>query len=306
MMLFGITGFIFIFGETMIITFGWKPQPELGRQFHRIEQIAATFFIPLLPMLIQKMLILKPTWHKINKILAIILFVFAFLTAVIAFINPELFVSVSQHRANWMKYQADYGRGMECPLYGIRDIVLFVFIAYTIVCYLSDMIMNKTFKRLYVSFAGLLIAVAGGLIDMMSVTTGNFYDFFPEARFSRFVLGITLFILFSMGEVLKLFLSMGKEVQIARDSARREAERSKKQNDFIKNVLESSSNQLARFSESLSEDITDFGQNTQDQAAATEEITVSIEEITAGMDTVSSRADIQFASIEHLNATMLN
>jgi len=305
MALMGLTGFMFVISEVLILTMGWQLNQEMGRQFHRIEQMSATFFLLCMPLLIHHLLQLNPTWRKINKIIIYTGLAISLGIIILSFVAPDLFVSVTRHRVdNWLKFQADYGRGQEGPLYGLRDGLLFALILYLVICFIYDMIKQKRFRYLLPAFIGLLIAVTGALIDMYSVKSGKFYDMFPDVRYSRFVLGITIFILFSMGGVLRKFFDMSREVERARKLIGQEAEISSKQNDFIKNVLHDSTHELFSYSETLSNTMKVFNENTQNQATATEEVTASVEEITAGMESVKVNVDHQFESIESLTATM--
>jgi len=304
MLFLGITGWGFVTGELMVLTMGWHLDPAAGMGFHRMEQIFATLFIPAMPLMVSGLLQLNPSWQKVNRVLIYCTFIVAGVLIIISLASPDLFVSQHIHRKDWLLRQADHGRGQEGALYPVRDALLALFILYTIACFITDMVKNRRLRYLMPSFIGLAIAVYGAVLDVMSVYTGNFYDFLPESRFSRFVMGITFFILFSMGGVLRKFLDMAGEVERAHKIARDEAETSSRQNDFIKNILSSNSQELYAFSESLSSSISTFTQNTQDQAAATEEVSASIEEINANMDLVRDNVDGQFSSIEDLSASM--
>ncbi len=300
----GVVGWGFISSELLIISMGWLLKPDLGMQFHRLEQIFASLFIPALPLVLHYLLQMNSTWKKINRYIVIGAGVLAGAFILVSIAAPDLFVSVTTHRSDWLLRQADHGRGQEGPLYAIRDIFLFILIIYSVICFIIDMIRNRRLRYLMPSFIGLLFAIFGALIDILSVYTGNFYDLFPEARFSRFVMGMTVFIFLSMGGVLRRFLDMGKEVERAHQMAREEAEKNERQNDFIRNILSSGSGDLFTFSESLSGSITSFTKNTQEQAAATEEVSASIEEVHANMDVVKKNVDDQFDGIENLAETM--
>jgi methyl-accepting chemotaxis protein len=301
MSVLGLAGFSFVFFETLVLASGWMVDAELGMQFHRGEQIAATLLIPAIPLMLHYLLSMTPGWKKINLVFIAAGFTAFGVLTVIAFAAPDLFVSQTIHRPDWLTRQADHGRGQEGPLYMLRDLLLGILILYTFVCFIMDMIVQKRLGYLLLSFIGLIIAVYGAVVDVMSVYTGEFHDFTPESRHSRFVVGITIFILFSMGAVLKKFFDISKEAELAHAEARTQADKNLKQNDFIKNTLKSTSDNLFAFSETLLTTISTFTENTQDQAAATEEITASIEEIAAGTDNVKTSIDRQFTGISTLS-----
>jgi len=304
MMLLGFTGTCFVMSEALILTAGWLVNADLGMKFHRTEQIGASFFIFSIPFMLHYYLVMNETWRKINRVVFSLGLLIALFFLVISFVSPDLFVSQTIHRKDWLLRQADHGRGQEGPLYMVRDGILGIIILYGIACFVADMLMNRRLRYLFAPFIGLAFAVYGAVIDVLSVYTGKFYDFLPDARHSRLVLGLTVFILLSMGAVLRKFFDMSREVEKAHDLAKAEAGKNIRQNNFIKNILKTSTGDLVTFSENLSSAISSFTENTQDQAAATEEVTASVEEITAGIENVKSNIDDQFKSIETLAATM--
>lgn len=300
----GFVAWGFVTGELLILTMGWALKPEAGMQFHRLEQVFATLFIPALPLILSSFLQLNEKWQKTNRYIFWTALALAGGIIIAAFVVPDIFISVTKHRADWLLRQADHGRGFEGPLYAARDGLLFLFIMYALVCFIVEMVQKRRFSYLLPAFTGLLLAIAGAVIDIISVYTGTFHDFFPEMRFSRFVLGITLFVLFTMGGAMRRFLEMGKEVEAAHAHARAAAEKNERQNTFIKTILLGSSDDLVSYSESLSNTISDFTQNTQEQSAATEEVTAAIEEVTANTDQVKKNVDEQFTGIEEMAGNM--
>ena len=304
MMIIGIAGFTFVFSESMILIMGWILKPDIGMQFHRIEQIGASLLIFGIPYFMQQMLDMTPTWKKINTTLYRIMMGITVLIVVIAFIYPDAFVSVTQHRHDWLLRQADHGRGVEGPLYIVRDGILALLILYAFFSFIIDMTIHKRLKYLLMSFIGLLLAIYGAVIDVISVYTGQFYDFTPQLRYARFVVGITLFILLSMGAVLRKYFDIARETEILQKKMAKDAEINKKQNDFIKHTLRINSGQLYSFSEQLLQILSGFMQNSQDQAAAIEEVSASVEQISAGTENVKSSTDHQFNGIESLSKIM--
>jgi len=304
-MIIGMAGFIFVLSESLVLTMGWNLQPNWGMQFHRSEQIGATILIFAIPFFLHYMLEINPLWKIINRIVYQIMFFVSLIIIIIAFIYPDLFVSVSKHRHDWLLRQADYGRGQEGYLYIVRDVFLGLLIIYALVSFITDMILHKRIKYLILCFVGLLMAMYGAVIDVTSVHTGKFYDFTPDLRFGRFNIGITLFILFSMNAVLRKYFDIAKESQIMHNRIALEADKNQKQNDFIKNTLKINSVNLYSFSEKMSGSLSGFIQNSQDQAAAIEEVSASIEELSAGTENVKLNLDRQFDRIATLSQIMI-
>ncbi len=304
MTVMALTGVVFVFSETMILLVGgYLLNSPAGMQFHRLEQIAAGFFFFAIPYLLMNLLVMGPRWHSFNRALVWIGLALAVGFVALSFIAPDLYVSVTEHRSDWLIRQADYGRGAQGPAYLVRDAVLFMFIIYAVVCFVIDMARNRRLRYLMPSFIGLLLAIHGAVVDIVSTHTFEsdvMYDLFPGSRHSRFVVGITLFILCSMAGSLRRFLDLARTTEIANERAQRESEKNLAQNLFIRDVLRKNSQSLVNHTESLSSGVEEFTDNTREQAASTEEISASIEEISAAVESVKQSADDQYAGIERL------
>lgn len=307
MMLLSFLGFIFVFSEAMILSVGeWHYDASIGWQFHRAEQLAGAFFLVVVPMLVQSLTELTPLWRKINRYITIGGLVIAVIILIIAIVVPDAFISQTNHKANWDVMQSEWGRGQEGPVYQARDALIGIIILYAIVCFIFEMIRYRRFAYILPPFIGFLLAIDGAAVDILKIYTDTYYDLTPGSPHSRFAVGITLMILFCMGAVFRKFFDMAHEVERAEEHASVEAEKSKEQNQFIREVLDTGSGTLVDSIESLSATISDFTQHSQEQAAATEEVTASIEEITAGVDNVKNNADEQFSNLEVLLETMEN
>lgn len=310
MALLAFIGSLFVFSESMILLVGgWLRDTAAGMQFHRLEQIAASLFIFAVPFLLYSFLELTPSWTRVNRVLAYGGLAVSALFILVSLVQPDLFVSVTVHREDWLIRQADHGRGMQGPLYIVRDGILFLFIIYAVACYIAEMAMHRRLRYVLPTFIGLLLAIYGAIIDMVSTYTidsnmAYAYDLFPESRHSRFVLGITLFIVFSMGGSLRRFLDLARDTERANERVRVEAERNRKQNEFIRDVLKKHSQNIYGSTGNLSHDLAVFNDNSREQAAATEEISASMEEISAAVENVKASVDDQLLTIDLLIGTM--
>jgi hypothetical protein len=308
--LLALVGAAFVVSEAMVMLVGGvMKDPALGMQFHRAEQIAASLFIPAIPFQLYNSLDLTPRWKRFHLYLACAGLAMAAGFITVAFINPDLFVSVTVHRQDWLLREADHGRGMQGPLYPVRDAILFLLILYAVGCYIVDMLMHRQFRYILFNLAGILLAIYGAVIDVISTYTVDSnvaytFDPFPGSRHSRFVIGITLFIIMSMVGALRRFLDLARDTERARETARIEADKNSEQNRYIHEVIQKHSDNLFSDSGKLSSDISSFTDNSQEQAAATEEIGASIEEISAAVDSVKSSVDDQLSGIERLMSAM--
>ncbi len=303
-LLLGLFAFTFVGSSVTILWASWAGNSSLGLQFHRTEQLSGAFFLFGLSFFVYSLLVLRPGWRRVNRYLYMVMLGVSIIILLIAYLAPDLYISQTRHVKDWQLVQSSYGRGQEGLVYTIRDGILGLVILYSIVCFIADAIINKTIRYIMPPFIGILCAITGAAIDIIHVYTGIHYDLFPEEGFSRFALGIALFILFSMAGVVRKYVDTAEEVEKTRAVAMKESEKNRKQNVFIREVLKSGSERLVTSTSSLSGTITDFTGNSQDQAAATEEVTAAIEEITAGMDSVAKSAEDQNQSIEALTSTM--
>ncbi len=305
MLILFFLGFIFVFSESMILSVGmWHLDASIGRHFHRIEQLSGAFFMFAIAFFVQGLTELKPGWQRINRYIGYAGLGVAIVITIVAFIMPDLFISQTTHKAGWETIQADYGRGMEGPLYQVRDALIGVMILYATVCFIFEMAMHRRFAYIVPPFIGFVIAIYGAFVDIMYIYTRQYYDLTPWSNHSRFTVGITVMIVFCMSAVFRKFFDMAHEVGRAEAHASAEAGKSLEQNQFIREVLDTGSGSLVVEIESLSATISDFTRHSQEQAAATEEVTASIEEITAGVDNVKNNADEQFLNLELLLHTM--
>lgn len=213
---FALLGLVFVGSEMMILSLGgWLHNRSASVQFHRIEQIAGLFYLFAVPYSLNKMLTLNKRWYSFNTILSYIGLGYAIMATLWAFIWPDLFISMTEPKATWMYYEADYGRGQEGVLYVIRDVLLGLYIVYSIGLIIVNMIIYKTYKFLMYPAVGLFCAFAGAAIDTLHVHTKVFYDFFPDVYFSRFSVGVTLAIVFFMSSVTRMFISYAHELELA-------------------------------------------------------------------------------------------
>lgn len=305
MMILFMLGFIFVFSETMILSVGmWRLEQSTGMQFHRIEQLSGAFFMFAIALLVQGLTELTPRWSKVNRYIGYVTLGAGLMFIIAAFMMPDLFISQSTHKPGWNEIQADYGRGMEGPLYQARDGLIGIMIVYAIVCFSYEMARYRRFAYVLLPFIGFIMAIYGAFVDIMYVYTREYFDLTPWSNHSRFTVGITTMIVFCMSAVFRKFFDMAREVERAERLAKTEAEKNLDQNRFIREVLDVGSGSLVVDIEGLSSTISDFTRHSQEQAAATEEVTASIEEITTGVDSVKDNADEQYRNLELLLHTM--
>lgn len=195
---------LFVLAETLIIISGWQNNPLLGRHLHRAEQIAIFLFLAALPYFLYKVL---PSDGWLGKVLTF--FCFAGLAAtlaagVAAYLFPESMVSIDAASVTPAVSPGDFTRGLEGPLFFVRDIMLAVFILLALAYALYYLVKkNRNFQSVML-FVGLLISIIGGADDIQYLYSGR-NIFLNEIRFSRFVLGSTIMMMFFLAAVFSRF-----------------------------------------------------------------------------------------------------
>ncbi|MBN8218098.1 MAG: EAL domain-containing protein [Spirochaetes bacterium] len=216
MVLLGGCAFVFVFSETLLLGLGGNlGRPEWARQFHRLEQMSGAYFLFALPLLLNFILTLPRRLVWANRALSWTGLAAALAITAGALLSPDAFISQSIPKASAHLSAADLGRGQEGWLYGIRDILLGVSITYTLV--LCAVFLPRQRRRRYAVpvLLGLLLAFYGAADDIFHVYTGWHADPLSSVPFSRFSLGITLFVLGAMASTLMRFMDQGKDLRVA-------------------------------------------------------------------------------------------
>ncbi|HRZ25648.1 MAG TPA: EAL domain-containing protein [Spirochaetota bacterium] len=218
MLLMNCFAFIFVLSEIIVLVAGgWFQNPVIGMHFHRAEQIAGVFFIFGLPYFIHHITELNEKWKKVNRIIWITALAFCFLVLVIAYAAPDLFISQDNHRSTWLSLAWDHARGKEGPLYFARDCFLGIMVIYSIVSMAAEIRIHKRYKYIVLPLIGLIIAVLGAAEDILyvheKISIGPYP--FPEAFYSRFSIGVTIFVLLSMAGVIRQYHDKSMQVETA-------------------------------------------------------------------------------------------
>lgn len=206
----------FVGSESMILGLGaFLHNWELSIHFHQLEHLSGAFFLFGLPWFLLYVLQLGDKWRNVNRIIAFAGLGYAVLCVIVTFVSPDLFISSTIHKKTWLLNEADYGRGQEGILYVGRDGLLGLYIIYSMISIFADLRRNKNYKYLLFPVVGILFALAGAGIDIGFVYTNVNFDMFPHEYFSRFSLGVTLFILCLLSGLTSRFIDVAKEVERA-------------------------------------------------------------------------------------------
>jgi diguanylate cyclase (GGDEF)-like protein/PAS domain S-box-containing protein len=210
----GFLGLVFVAAHLLnLIVGGVLMNAPAGMQIHRIEQVAANYFIFMLPFFLLYLLKLNKTWQSINRIIAYSMFIIACALTVIAFVDPDSFISVTRQTSSLKKFDALNGRGEAGIAVLVRDIILGAIIVYGLVCCAVDMLMNKRAREIIIPMIGIIIASLTGIIDILFVHSKIFVGLFSNIMFSRFSIGITAFVILSMYELTRKYIEQTRKIE---------------------------------------------------------------------------------------------
>jgi hypothetical protein len=172
MSILALVGSLFVFGEAIVLPIAaWLNNTTLAMQFNRVEHVGTAYFLFAIPYMLGSQLVIGPRWQKANRVVVVVGFLLALGFTLVAYLAPDLYISVTNHREDWLTRPGEYGRGLGGPLYNARDALLGLAILYTIGCFIADMIRQRRLRYLLSSFIGLLLAVYGAAVDIAGTYT---------------------------------------------------------------------------------------------------------------------------------------
>ena len=208
---------LFVLAETLIIVQGWNGNIMLGRQLHRAEQIPIFLFLAILPFFINRVF---PAGGKLKKIINIFFWLGLAVTAAAAaagYIFPDLLVSVDTPSLTSPETPGDFTRGLEGPLYQLRDIMLGAYIVLALVYSGYYLVKNGRNFQNIMFLAGIAVSIFGAFDDIQYLYSG-WNILLNGLRFSRFILGSTVMLLFFLAAVFdEYFKAHMKLKKAARD-----------------------------------------------------------------------------------------
>ncbi len=220
------SAFFFVFSEVMIIILGSiLHHIPTARQFHRIEQVAGAFFLFSLPYALSYILTLTPKWQKVNRIISLIGFIVASIFTLIAYLQPDLFISMIKMNPRGLVDDGALGRGAEGAFYPVRDVLLGLMLFYNLIAVSIDLKINHESRYSLPFFIGVFAAAYGAIDDTLDIYFHFHIDFLPQIRYSRFVLGTTIFVIMAMVSAIRRFLDQARQVESAFDALNQSEEK---------------------------------------------------------------------------------
>lgn len=206
----------FVFMEGLVSYFGTGQRLfYTAVHFHRLEQLFGVLFLCTVPLFFYHLLSLPPILKKTLKGLSIIGAGYTLFSLFIAFVVPDLFISMEEVVTELGPRIGNAGRGREGLFYTIRDVLLGVQFLTVIGFLIFDMVKNRRTKYLLTILVGIGAAGFFAADDIIHVYTGVHIGFFPQNSYARFPLGITVFLVLTMTAVLRQFINTANEVERA-------------------------------------------------------------------------------------------
>lgn len=222
MALLGAGAFALVFSEGLILYFGAVERDiVLGRQFHRIEQLAGLTFLASLPYFLGRFLHLEGPVGRINTGINLVGLGLVILIGSLAFISPDLFISQAIPYPSWLTGGGDYGRGRTGVLYLVRDLALALEFLYALGLVLSHLLGRGRSREDLPLFVGLVIVIFQALDDIIFVYTNVHIGPFPQVSYSRFSLGVTVFVLVAMTALMRRYIAGATKTEEAYAAAER-------------------------------------------------------------------------------------
>ncbi len=158
---------------------------------------------------------LNATWQKINFYLKYALLIIPIIILLIAFISPDLFISMTKIKFFTSSASSDFGRGTEGIVYIIRDAILFLAVMYSIICMLYELHKNKDQIQTLLPLLGLIIGIYTAADDTLFIHYNIEIGLLRDIKFSRFTVGITIFIMLSMTSTIREFIKKALQLEKA-------------------------------------------------------------------------------------------
>ena len=238
MFLLSMFALFFVGGESLVLaTGGWLHIPALAVQFHRIEQLSGAFFIFGLPFFLTHFLQLNNRWQKTNALISFAGLIISMFIFSVAFLSPDLFISVTRPNPNWFRDEGTYGRGQEGIIYNIRDIILGLLIVYAMVIITIDIIWHKKRRDLVLPLVGMIYALYSAIDDIVGVYLNIHIGLLPDEYYSRFSIGITVFTVFSTFSLLKKFVDRAEHFELAHNELNESEQRFRQLAENINEVF---------------------------------------------------------------------
>lgn len=203
---------LFVLSEAIILYSGWIEDVRLGMWFHRLEQLSLVWYAFAIPFFIIYMLDNNRTQTRVNAILTGLGLVFSLAVTITAFTDPDIFVSQTLHRQTWLTHHGHYGRGEMGPLSSIKDYILMAMMLYLIVSFSIYLYIHRNLTYLIYVLGGSILCMVGAIDDLYYIYHRT-HIILSDLFFSRFSLGLTLFVMLSIIGFMRKYLDQTRALE---------------------------------------------------------------------------------------------
>lgn len=218
-LLLTLAGFFYVLFDFLTIYSSIVPAAEAAAlQYNRIQELASSTFIPLLPFFLSAILQMSFAVRKINSVVLLIGIILFAVIALGAFIFPDSFLSVTALRTGPAAVPAASLRGATGILFEVRDACLIFLVLYSLVLITVDLFLFRDYNYLFQLLIGFIIALVLGSGALLKNMTGSYLGLLAGFSFSRVGVAIAVFTLFGLSTYLRYFLNEAKLVHRAKGS----------------------------------------------------------------------------------------
>ncbi len=214
-LLLGITGFIFVTSEILVISSGVMDFFLIGRFFHLLQAFTTTFFLLLLPLFLYYFLDLNYYLRNILKVIIIISTIFIVFLLFIIIFKPALFLNFNKAYSSFQTRPWNIARGNPEIIYNIRDILIGIESLFSIFFLVIELLLYRKYFAIIMPLVGIIIGIITGAIDIFLEFKERVYGLYSIRIFSFFCIGITIFIILSMISVMQRFIKQTKQIENA-------------------------------------------------------------------------------------------
>ncbi|HNR88043.1 MAG TPA: ATP-binding protein [Spirochaetota bacterium] len=214
--LMGLFGFVFVAGELGVALCHLANDPLLGRRMHRMQALAAAFFIFGVPYVASGLTDLSHAWRSANRVVSYASLAIVAAIVVVAFAMPDFFISqTSGGMESLHRLSHDAVRGRTGPVYRLRDIVIAALMGYALVMFVFDLLWHRNYRYISLPLAGSVTAITSAFVDYFYIYRGVDGPFPARESISYFSVGITIMIVLCMVGVVLRFIDQTRDIEKA-------------------------------------------------------------------------------------------
>jgi len=218
-LLLTLAGFFYVLFDFLTIHSSIIPTGEAAAlQYNRLQELASSAFIPLLPFFLSAILQMTSAVRKLNSVILLLGIVFFAVIALGAFILPDSFLSVTRLRIDPAAWPVHVRHGDTGLLFKVRDLYMVFLVLYSLVLITVDLFLFRDYNYLFQLLIGFVIALVIGSSALIKNITGSYQGLLADFTFSRVGASLAIFTLFGLSTYLRYFLNEAKIVHRAKGS----------------------------------------------------------------------------------------